>query len=582
MRTLNWLRQFLGFWLLLAGIFAGGIVYAEDCKTSYKKLNAENKTITADEVKEIVRLCGARNSSEELNTLINNPEIRPIQLLYLSFACKGERTALSYKLDSSLSNSLNALVDDTDNLTWKKLNQAKPDFKNVPVGLRNKWKKRALADLDQVRKRLERGINDGVSEEQFIWRLSIAKHFMGEEEIKSDIRLLSERISQYFSEMHGYEGIPLPKLYQFAKQSIRRELGLDYVPLTEMVATQEHESVHFKILSVDPARGIGDELARQWGVAKYDVLAESLPREGRSGKKLIDRTKNWQVGDRKYKAEYSVTLGPEVEKIAPALRTLNYDGLWADKKLTGMIFPGANMGRGTAGGAYVMDAYREYFEEAGFRFGAGKPVQDFRKYLGEEVSSGRLDYLFKEAHSEGDDNDLLTIINNGKIVTGKKRLKDGNEEVVHLFYPDYGTGPQKTGEGLKYEEFNSWMRERDKAKGKQLFYVDATCYGLGVACKLASAAQNEKLVVAGSTGTVDTFTNDPHSGLVHILDGIRNRKSFAQITQKFEEHSTADVYHFPADQEWQNALYGRGTRSTEVKIDFFEDGKKVNLETVGR
>ncbi|MFN7684256.1 MAG: hypothetical protein ACK5QT_02470 [Oligoflexia bacterium] len=51
----------------------------------------------------------------------------------------------------------------------------------------------------------------------------------------------------------------------------------------------------------------------------------------------------------------------------------------------------------------------------GFYFQRFDPVQlsDFRAFFGEEVSSGRLDYWFKEAHSELSSRVFSQIVNEG-------------------------------------------------------------------------------------------------------------------------------------------------------------------------
>ncbi len=51
--------------------------------------------------------------------------------------------------------------------------------------------------------------------------------------------------------------------------------------------------------------------------------------------------------------------------------------------------------------------------QQGLRFGNHVELSDFRAFFGEEVSSGRLDYWFKEAHSEGSSRVFSQIVNEG-------------------------------------------------------------------------------------------------------------------------------------------------------------------------
>lgn len=464
----------------------------------------------------------------------------------------------------------------TRSSSWRVLAEAKPDFAGVPARMKEDWKKRALKNLQMARDAGVQSVYDSRSE--FFFRLKLAMPFLEPEEIQEAVRELASSRAQGL--VSSYKGVPSPKLFQFTKESIRRDLGLPYRSLTDMVVARPNGNTSWSmILYVDPANGnnASDFWAHGVGIRSVKNIQKNLDTL-EEGHILDEGVAKWSVGDRNYEADYKLTVGKRPEGFAPQLNSLDHAALRADGKLTGMIFPGVNMGVGEAGGREVMNEYLAYYRRKGFKFDEPTPVENFEELLSGEIKSGRLDYLVKEEHATGGSG-FAQIAKRGTMKTGRK----GNE-VIHIFYPEKRALESEKGDPIHFEDAAGWMKARTAAGGKQLFYVDTACSGIGPACSLAMMAGDKNLVIAGGADSMDTFTNSPASPLYHVLEGVRGRKDFPSIEAAMKEANTEgeSIYLLPHSPEWKQQVLEANPVALNAKIEVRENGRVVDVETVGR
>lgn len=405
-----------------------------------------------------------------------------------------------------------------------------------------------------------------------------------ESQQKDMVRKISAGLARELASRSPLAGAYEPKLYQFAKRVVRQEIGLQSEPLTDLIITRSEGRPGFKIVSTDPIESADRHSARDPATGLHilnidEVTPQSL--EGEGGKVLVSNRIQWKTAGRTYRAEYEAILGPHAKDVAPAIPKLDFDSQWKDGKYVGLVMPGKNMGDF---GPSVLDEYKSYYRDAGFRFQKAKPVADFKKFLQEEIESGRLDYWLKEAHSEGNDRAVTRLVNKGSIVTGTKKLPDGREERIHLYYAS--TDPGHEGISLSYAEVARWLGRREQEGSQaQLAYFDTSCFGLSTACHLLTEAATPKLVVIGSQTQAETFTNEPESPLLHVLNGIRGHLSFGQIREKMAENSESfrrnleNTYRFPDELQWQTWVQGGVKRLVNVRATVTDsEGRPYSIE----
>lgn len=503
----------------------------------------------------------------------NHPEL----LLYLAYHCSGRNHDYFHVMADGSRHAWDHAAQWAGHAEdWRAVTKTKPTFEGVPDRVLSKWKSDILEDYDMFINGVRENPTSLSHEGELMAYLKLGVPFLGEDQLKEGIRLIAsnraDRVRRTYSGFHS------PRLFQFYKQQLRKELGLDYVPLADL----DRHSNNVYMLTVDqPPAGNG--LVQQDGLMiKQVFVAPHTWSHHRAGEALGELDQELQVAGRNYRVKIKAKAGTGGEKFAPAMEKLDFKGMWSDKKLTGMIIPHQNMGLGEAGAHDVMGEYRAYFEDHGFRFGRLKPVENFAEFLLEEIKSGRLDYLMREAHSSGGSSQLGNFTTKGAIATGKKKLAGGKEEVVHIYFPNEAT--MNSTSSIQFSHIAESMKARSEAGGKQLFYLDTACSGLGTSCNMAVAVKDPNLVVAGPDMGVSTFANDEASPIYHVLDGIRKGKNFSEMESKMLEHNTEreGTYALPHSQTWKLKLHGSAPRVTEVDMQLYENGRRVDVETAGR
>jgi hypothetical protein len=465
--------------------------------------------------------------------------------------------------------------------TWARVQAAHPSFEGVPPKMKKGWGQQAKADFRHFMREVEKNPGNEVEMANLMVSLKMGIPFLKEEQLKDGIRLIASQRAARLQRV--YQSFYSPRLFQFYKEQVRQELGLSYIPLKDIDYLKDQQGVKYFVLSVDRPADMAGVQMRDGVYIKNIFQARAPVATDRLGANLGSTTLEWEEGGKNYKAVLAANAGKGAEEFAPNIERLDYAGMWKDKKLTGLIFAGSNMGSGDAGAHYVMNEYKSYYRSKGFRFSQPKEIKNFEKYIGEEIRNGQLDYIVKEAHSQGGSASLVRLSKEGQIATGRKKLADGKEEVVNIFYPNQRNMQTKTQDFL-FSTVAEDIAERSRLGGKQLFFLDTSCSGIYPACALATTTQDPNLVVAGSNMGLSTFTDTPESPIYHVLEGLRKGKAFSQIKEAMVQHNAEDdgIYIFPHEAQWTQAVHSGNNRAIEVKADFFEDGKKVDVETVGR
>ncbi|MEO5668422.1 MAG: hypothetical protein ABIR96_10210 [Bdellovibrionota bacterium] len=206
-------------------------------------------------------------------------------------------------------------------------------------------------------------------------------------------------------------------------------------------------------------------------------------------------------------------LNPKSET-GPNYKIMATDGVQKGLVITDNGFPKADS-------AETLGEYIAFFKEKGFKF-SDKPVENFSKYLEEEVSSGRMDYLIREGH-----NSMATfsLYNKGTLRIGRKPGNPAQEIVV--FMPNNKASHLKN---FSWPSMGEWLDKR--GKGKPLYFVDTKCSSANSICNVLPQVKNANLQFIAPLNTATTFINHPTSPLRSLTEGLIERKPYAVMDSK--------------------------------------------------
>ena len=273
-------------------------------------------------------------------------------------------------------------------------------------------------------------------------------------------------------------------------------------------------------------------------------------------------TLEWEVGQnqkdkrREYRIEVlAKKLGDGILRTAEGPRL---NEIWRDKHLTGLLMLSKNLKTDTN---EVFNEYKEYYEGEGFTFTEKSSIPS-KEFIHKKLASGEVDYLFKEAHSLGDDRNLVELSEESTLLTGTKALPEGREEVFYILKPETSTSAF-----VANAEFGRWIQERAKIPNAgEIIYLNMSCSSDSKACREFTAAKSPLFTVIYSVSSTNWFLNNPNWPPYVLIDGIRRGKSYAQIRAGVAESVTAargrgikpadNRYVYPFQPEYKNQLGG--------------------------
>jgi hypothetical protein len=166
--------------------------------------------------------------------------------------------------------------------------------------------------------------------------------------------------------------------------------------------------------------------------------------------------------------------------------------------------------------------YRAYFEQRGFVFAPPKPLTDVVGYLTRERPP-EADYIVRDGHADGDDDDLIVLYQDGFVQRGEK----GGESVEFL----YTLNEKSKTRRLDYDEFGALLARRG---GKRpLVYLDTSCWGAEKAWISLSHFKASHLLQLSSRTPFNKFRAAGSQDATRILlDAIRAGEDFATTRKK--------------------------------------------------
>jgi hypothetical protein len=398
-------------------------------------------------------------------------------------------------------------------------------------------------------------------------------------EKEEHIDLIGQNLADSAAWNPQYRDVFLSKLYRFTSQSVAPLFGERPKPVTDLTYTRAGSQVTPIILATGPLEINGATEAR----SPYGFYSKTLePTDAPEGGQSAKRTLEWKHEGKSYSADLSVRALEQMPLI-PNGAAPKYDELWKDRRLSGMVVVGSNLKDSSAS---LMQEYLAYYQSKGFRFsGTRDEVTNFTKHLETKTASGELDYLIKEAHSDGDEKNLFRMDSKVKILRGERTIEGTDrKETIELVYPaDDAAGAES--KLVSNQDFGDWIRKRDQDGKGQFVYFNTSCWSHTKALHEIEAARSTTLLNIPTQTTACTFVHEgKENGLYQVLEGFRNQESYGQIRSRLDpipkyNEQKGDVYLFPDDPRYADLITKRLARPLDIQLQIRDEkGRPYSIE----
>ena len=330
---------------------------------------------------------------------------------------------------------------------------------------------------------------------------------------------LSAKEIEEFLEIYGYRSTDLDasetelaamdpeKLWTFAwNQAAKLFNHKETAEFTDLSVFQRNGSITYMVLGTQPIEG---GTLNKLGF--YTKLLASAPLSS------AERSQSWRwrQGSLEYSAKVSLGEPMEPVKVRPAA--------FPRPGRQGLIFFDATMNKADVDD--LLKSYLSYYGEQGFRFGPRTPVTDAPAFLSNEIARHDLDYLIRDGHSDGDDENVFVLYPRGFLVEGRRSGPDG-DEVVKLLY---NVTKNPSLNRISYEQFVALLKKRGEKAETPLVFVDGSCWGLEKAWFGVGHAPASLLMEISANAPVNFFENADRNAMRRLLESIRGGHSFDQV-----------------------------------------------------
>ena len=381
-----------------------------------------------------------------------------------------------------------------------------------------------------------------------------------------DTFLKAKEIEEYL-EVYGYRsaefGVSEPdlalmdpdKLWAFAwNQAAKLFHNKDSTEFTDLSIFQRDGVVTNILMGSQP---IPDGITNKYGF--YTRLEASLPVASLTGERSL--SSKWMQGDREFTADVKISE----PLVAPRPTITRFPG----KARRGLIFLDATMIKADVDD--LLKSYGGYYRDLGFKFGPQVPVSDVPAFFEREVGTGNLDYLVRDGHSDGDDENVIVLYPDGFVIEGKRQGPDGEESIKLV----YNLKKEPKTERVRYDRFNELLRKRATTMPQPLVFVDGSCWGIEKAWFGLSQSPSSLMIEISSNAPVNFFENVRRNSMRRLFDGILLGHSFDEARKALAElpgyaSKREDWFIFPDD-----ALYPQQGRilAIDKRITVKEPGK---------
>ncbi len=249
--------------------------------------------------------------------------------------------------------------------------------------------------------------------------------------------------------------IPQEALRSYIKEVVKKYFNEKPKNQSSVLAVQKGNQFIPIIIGQHPIDG-EKKTKTDYGFYVKTLKPQTVPKKGVL-KKKITWTQNKKV--------FSARIQASVRKdfLIPAGEYPPYQNYWKDNQLTGMVIASSTINP-LMEDEFTLRGYQEYLKALGFKFQAPPvKISDARKYLKEQIKTGKLDYLVRQVYRvsprvEPNDKDIFSISKKLNLLVGAKKRQDGKEEKIYLLYSQAGAYEQAA---ISPDELMSWVENRE-------------------------------------------------------------------------------------------------------------------------
>ena len=371
-----------------------------------------------------------------------------------------------------------------------------------------------------------------------------------------------------------YKGLFKSKLYYAILNSIDYELGLTDKTLVDSALARETIPLSLYFISNKPIDG--DKNTRN----PFGFYEKSVKIKKTKNAYNDTITQKWQAGEETYTTKAQVKSIKPFSHLVTQRKQPDYESLWRDGVLSGIVIIGQNMGNKPMLASY----YKQYLLENGFSLNVLQEKADVRSFIRNQIAQNQLDYMIKEAHSDSDDLHLFRYYKYSKIWVSEKQTPLGNE-VIYLIYNDDQTKNIETAL-FSTKELSDWMAWRKKWQGSRFYYFNTSCSSTTKAIREYEAVfeSSDKLTIIPTPGSASTFSTFHTNPLNLLFTKFRGGKSYEEIRQTLKGalrgNSTVE-YIFPDEESYQKSVVHYLKGPLDVQIQTFDvSGKQIFVDEV--
>ncbi len=347
-------------------------------------------------------------------------------------------------------------------------------------------------------------------------------------------------------------------------QKVKTLLGIAKIPLTDLVVLPRDSYYFAYILGTDEVMNSdllqNSPLTRSAG-GFYGLGPAYFPAQTEGTTKV-----DWLHNNDNFSADL-ILKKRKSEFVVPIVEAPNKAELLADKIYRGVVVFGSNINLSTT--ESTRDSYVEYLEQNNFKISAPVQLTNPLEYLekGMTTKDETIDYLLKEAHSDGDYRNLFSM--NKKMFVIRTTLEHGAyKEIIDIMYHDGTYDPQF----ISNKMLGDWMKKRTENNIGQFIYLNTSCSSYTKAAAELGSAESKNLVIVASTTSVYTFTTSPDNSSYYLFDGIRKMMDFKTITEI--NKANRGTYIFPNQESYKTMVIANINKGIDITSNVY----KLNAE----
>jgi hypothetical protein len=366
-----------------------------------------------------------------------------------------------------------------------------------------------------VRFFLWNSLSSGILDDYDPWigYAKIAEAFLSKEELADFLEDYAYRAAEIASTDPALSKVDPDKVWSFAWNAVAKLVqDKDFVKFADLSAYQRNGRIAFMLLGSEPI--VGGQLNRFGFYTKALAVLKAAGLHVQS-----DFEWSWSQDDVRYTA--SVALRALQNK------SFSRQSAFPTDERNGLIVLDATFSPQDIDG--VVNEYMTALGNDGFVFAEKRAITDLPRYIGQRfVAASKIDYLVREGHSDGDDDNVMTVYSDGFVIDGKKVQDDVVENISILV----GESANSKERRIPEYQFAAWVNEWHRQAGKPFVYLNTSCWGLEKAWVNLAYLNSARFMEIASRAPVNYFSASRTDAVHIILDGIRHSEAFDAVRSK--------------------------------------------------